>query len=55
MARIWTGLNWNTNLHKKIVIELMFSRIENMIGKGENAAYQHFLLFPQFSPFPTMF
>ena len=22
-------------------------RVENIVGKGENAAYQHFLLFPQ--------
>ena len=31
----------------------------NIVGKGENAGFQHFLLFPQcwfpaFSPFPTM-
>ena len=24
-----------------------FRRIENIVGKGENAGYQHFLLFPQ--------
>ena len=24
-----------------------FGRIENIVGKGENAGYQHFLLFPQ--------
>ena len=24
----------------------VFDRIENMLGKGENAGYQHFLLFP---------
>ena len=24
--------------------------IENIVGKGENAAYQHFLLFPQCFP-----
>ena len=22
-------------------------RVENIVGKGENACYQHFLLFPQ--------
>ena len=22
-------------------------RVENFVGKGENAGYQHFLLFPQ--------
>ena len=26
-----------------------FGRIENIMEKGENAAYQHFLLFPMFS------
>ena len=25
----------------------LFDRIENTVGKGENAGYQHFLLFPQ--------
>ena len=24
-----------------------FHRVENIVGKGENAGYQHFLLFPQ--------
>ena len=24
----------------------VFDRIENIVGKGENAGYQHFLLFP---------
>ena len=24
-----------------------FDRIENIVGKGENAGYQHFLLFPE--------
>ena len=24
-----------------------FDRVENHVGKGENAGYQHFLLFPQ--------
>ena len=24
-----------------------FNRVENIAGKGENAGYQHFLLFPQ--------
>ena len=30
----------------KIMI-FVFDNIENMVGKGENAGYQHFLLFPQ--------
>ena len=25
----------------------VFDRIENFVGRGENAGYQHFLLFPQ--------
>ena len=25
-----------------------FARVENIVEKGENAGYQHFLLFPQF-------
>ena len=27
----------------------LFDRVENTLGKGENAGYQHFLLFPVFS------
>ena len=25
----------------------VYDRVENIVGKGENAGYQHFLLFPQ--------
>ena len=25
----------------------VFDTVENIVGKGENAGYQHFLLFPQ--------
>ena len=25
----------------------LFDKVENTMGKGENAGYQHFLLFPQ--------
>ena len=28
-------------------IKVVFHRIENTVGKEENAGYQHFLLFPQ--------
>ena len=28
-------------------LKLGFAKIENIVGKGENAVYQHFLLFPQ--------
>ena len=27
------------------IIFLVFDRVENTVGKGENAGYQHFLLF----------
>ena len=30
----------------------LFDREENTVGKGENAGYQHFLLFPQCFPKP---
>ena len=35
----------------------VFDREENIVGKGENAGYQHFLLFPQHfekASFPDM-
>ena len=28
-------------------LNYFFGRLENIVGKGENAGYQHFLLFPQ--------
>ena len=28
------------------MVQFFFDRIKNMVGKGENAGYQHFLLFP---------
>ena len=31
----------------------LFDRVENTVGKGENAGYQHFLLFPQYFPKPS--
>ena len=31
----------------------LFDRAENTVGKGENAGYQHFLLFPQCFPKPS--
>ena len=36
--------------HKICVSEkskFVLGRLENIVGKGENAGYQHFLLFPQ--------
>ena len=33
------------NVLKMMILD--FDRIENIVGKGENAGYQDFLLFPQ--------
>ena len=33
------------NLIEKI--KTIFGRVKNIVGKGENADYQHFLLFPR--------
>ena len=35
----------NINLNEKLNFGL--GRVENIVGKGENAGYQHFLLLPQ--------
>ena len=29
------------------MIEVLIESVENIVGKAENAGYQHFLLFPQ--------
>ena len=29
-------------------LKLKLVRVENLVGKGENAGHQHFLLFPQY-------
>ena len=29
-------------------LKFLLGRVENIVEKGENAGYQHFLLFPQF-------
>ena len=34
----------NANVAQKL--EFAFDRVENIVRKGENAGYQHFLLFP---------
>ena len=35
----------NFNIAKTMIS--VCDRVENIVGKGENAGYQHFLLFPQ--------
>ena len=37
--------NDNLNVYQKL--KFAFERIENIVRKGENASYQHFLLLPQ--------
>ena len=32
---------------KEKMLVTIIERIENIVGNGENASYQHFLLFPQ--------
>ena len=33
--------------HKNEKLKFCFGRVENIVGKGENAGFQHFLLLPQ--------
>ena len=35
------------NLNRSQKLKFALGRVENIVGKGENAGYQHFLLFPQ--------
>ena len=37
--------DYKINVNQKLKFDL--GRIENIVGKGENAGYQHFLLFQQ--------
>ena len=34
-------------INKAQMMISVFDRVENIVGNGENAGYQHFLLFPQ--------
>ena len=47
-------LNWikfkafaDDKLNVAKIVTYVFDRVENIMGKGENAGYQHFLLFPR--------
>ena len=48
--KFWTGLKLETFADDKIdlneKLKPVLGRIENIVRKGENAGYQHFLLFP---------
>ena len=45
------------NVNGAKMSQFVFDTVENIVRRGGNAGYHHFLLFPQqvFSPFPTMF
>ena len=44
-SRLKAFANDKINVTKKL--KFVLGRVENIIGKGENAGNQHFLLFPQ--------
>ena len=37
----------DNKIHVAEKSKFVFGQVENIVGKGENAGYQHFLLFPQ--------
>ena len=43
----------NNKLNIARLMIYLLDSVENMVGKGENAGYQHFLLFPQCFPKPS--
>ena len=43
----WSKLKALANDEIKLVKMMIFVFDKNIVGKGENAGYQHFLLFPQ--------
>ena len=47
LARSKFRASANDNFDVAKIIQFIFDRVENIVGKGENAGDQHFLLFPQ--------
>ena len=45
MSKLKAFADNNINVAEKLKFAL--GRVENIVGKGDNAGYQHFLLFPQ--------
>ena len=47
----WSKLKYPLYAEDKIIVteklQFVLRRVENIVGNGENAGYQHFLLFPQ--------
>ena len=58
-GKIQTGSNskhLQTKKSKAVhMMKFLLDMIENIVGKGENAGYQHFLLFPQCFQKPFFF
>ena len=44
-SRLKAFVDKKLNLAEKL--KFVLGRVENIVGKGENASYQHVLLFPQ--------
>ena len=44
-SKLKTFADDKTDLTEKL--KFVLGRVENIVGKGENAGYQHFLLFPR--------
>ena len=43
----------NLKVHVLRAIVYVFDRVENIVGKGDNAGYHHFLLFPKYFQKPS--
>ena len=51
LTKLKAFANDKLNIAKMTVF--LYDRVENIVGKGENAGYQHFLLFSQCFPKPS--
>ena len=54
LARLYQTTNFGLDdkLNVTKVMIYVFAMVVNIMGKGENAGYQHFLLFPQCCQMP---
>ena len=46
MVAVWTSFQSCRLLQPQFLITLIYQTFGNIVGKGENAGYQHFLIFP---------
>ena len=51
MTKLKTFTDNKLKVTKMMIV--LFHRVENTVGKGENVGYQHFLLFPHCFPKPS--